>query len=203
MIFGKSKLEFNVGLFVVVGLLVLATFILLIGKVNVMTSGYRVDIIFNFVNGVKNGSPVRFAGVDTGVVKTVELYYSSKENRNKVKVVCWLRKDIKIPADSTVWVNTLGLLGEQYIEIMSGQDHSNFLAEGSEITGRDPVPMHELGAMAKDMISNLNRGIMRIENREGTVGKLLYDDSLYDELNDLVRDLRKHPWKLFWKGKSK
>ena len=33
------------------------------------------------------------------------------------------------------------------------------------------------------------------------MGKLLYDDTIYNELEALVIDLRKHPWKLFWKTK--
>jgi hypothetical protein len=40
-------------------------------------------------------------------------------------------------------------------------------------------------------------------NKEGTIGKLLYDDTIYKELEALAVDLRKHPWKLFWKTKEK
>jgi phospholipid/cholesterol/gamma-HCH transport system substrate-binding protein len=203
MIFGKTKLEFKVGLFVVMGLVILAIFLMLIGKINTITSGYNVNMIFNFANGVKNGAPVRFAGVDIGVVKNVELYYSSKESKTKVKVISWLRNDIRIPPDSTVWVNTLGLLGEQYIEIMPGMDYSNFLSEGSEILGKDPVPMHEVNSLVRNIATNLNESIQRVENKEGTIGKLLYDDSIYVELDAMVKDLRKNPWKLFYKTKEK
>jgi hypothetical protein len=35
------------------------------------------------------------------------------------------------------------------------------------------------------------------------VGKLLYDDKIYNELDAMITDLRKHPWKLFFKGKEK
>ena len=38
---------------------------------------------------------------------------------------------------------------------------------------------------------------------KGTIGKLLYDDTLYQELEGLVADVRRHPWKLFWKGEDK
>jgi phospholipid/cholesterol/gamma-HCH transport system substrate-binding protein len=203
MIFGKTKLEFKVGLFVIAGLVLLAIFLMLIGKIHTTAAGYKVSILFNFGNGVKSGAPVRFAGVDIGVVKEVDLYYSSQESKSKVRVTCWLRKDIKIPTGSTVWVNSLGLLGEQYIEIMPGKDYSNCLAEGEEIRGEDPVPMHEIGLLAKNIAVSLNEGVKRIEDKEGTIGKLLYDDTIYNDLSAMVKDLRQNPWKLFWKGKGR
>ena len=203
MIFGKSRLELKVGIFVFVGLVVLVTFILLIGDFKTWTSGYKVNFIFKFTNGVKIGAPVRFAGVDVGEVKDIEFIFAPQENKTKVQIIGWIKKEIKIPLDSTIWVNTLGLLGEKYIEIMPGEDYKNFLNEGQVLTGRDPVAMHEVAELAKKIASDLADGIVKIKNKEGTVGKLLYDDALYKELEALITDIRKHPWKLFWKTKEK
>ena len=63
MIFGKTKLELKVGFFVFIGLLILIIFILSIGGFKTWSSGYHINLSFNFVNGVKVGAPVRFAGV--------------------------------------------------------------------------------------------------------------------------------------------
>jgi hypothetical protein len=100
-------------------------------------------------------------------------------------------------------VNTLGLLGEKYIEIMPGKDYSNFLAPKQTLVGVDPIPMQEVSVLAKGIAQNLNEGLLKIINKEGTVGKLLYDDTIYKELEALVVDIRKHPWKLFWKTREK
>ena len=51
MIFGKSKLELKVGIFVFIALAALVIFVLSIGGVKTWTLGYRVNFIFNFVNG--------------------------------------------------------------------------------------------------------------------------------------------------------
>jgi len=98
---------------------------------------------------------------------------------------------------------------------------------GVTLVGIDPLATHEMVRMAKDIITNLNEGIAKIKNKEGTLGKLLYDDTLYKEIEaaitykngtigrfiyddsvykeveSLVIDLRQHPWKLFWKAKEK
>ncbi|TBR16663.1 hypothetical protein EPO66_04280 [bacterium] len=87
--------------------------------------------------------------------------------------------------------------------------------------------MDELMDTAKGIVDNLNESILKIKNgegslgkllyddtlyrelesaiksREGTVGKFFYDDSIYKETEALIQDLRKHPWKLFWKTKEK
>lgn len=210
MIFGKSKLELKVGAFVFLGLVILVTFILLIGDIKTWRSGYSVSFSFNFINGVKIGAPVRFSGVDVGEVKDIKFIPVPEENKIKVEVVGWLKNEVKIPADSTVWVNTLGLLGEKYIEIMPGKDFTHFIETGQSLTGTDPIAMHEVAQLAKDITNDIDDAIVKIKNQEGTVGKLLYDDAMYKELlavvkevDALVVDLRQHPWKLFWKGKEK
>ena len=203
MIFGKTKLEMKVGIFVFVGLIILVIFILSIGGVKTWASGYKVNFIFNFVNGVKTGAPVRFAGVDSGVVKSIKVFYDSKNLSTKVRITCWVNRNANIPLDSKIWVNTLGLLGEKYIEIIPGNDYSKLLAEGENLAGEDPLPMNDIMKTAKNITDNINTGIQKIVNKEGTVGKLLYDDKIYNELEATVTDIRKNPWKLFWKTKEK
>lgn len=203
MIFGKTKLELKVGFFVFIGLFILVTFILSLGGFRTWTSGYRVKFIFNFANGIKLGAPVRFAGIDTGEVKEINFFFAPEEEKTKVEVVCWVSKEIKIPLDSTIWVNTLGLLGEKYIEIMPGKDYSVCLKPNCSMVGIDPIAMHEVVRLAKDIAENWDEAITRINKEEGTIGKLLYDDTIYKELEALIMDVRKHPWKLFWKTKEK
>jgi phospholipid/cholesterol/gamma-HCH transport system substrate-binding protein len=203
MIFGKTKLEFKVGLFVFVGIILLGVFVLSIGGFKTWTSGYRISFIFDFVNGVKRGAPVRFAGVDIGVVKDLQFYFEPQENKTKIKVLCWLKKDARIPADSTIWVNTLGLLGEKYVEIMPGKDYTTLYAQGLEFRGVDPLAMHEIMRMANDIASDFKVTMDKIRSGEGTVGKLLMDDSIYQNLEYMSADLRSNPWKLLFKGKEK
>ncbi len=203
MIFGKTKLELKVGAFVFCGLIILSIFILSIGKVKTWASGYRFNCVFNFVNGVKLGAPVRFSGVDVGEVKKIEFFKPSGEEKDKVKVICFVKNKIKIPVDSSIWVNTLGLLGEKYIEIMPGNDAKNFVAHDQNIKGTDPMAMQEIGEMAKKIALDLDASLVKIKNGEGTVGKLIVNDSIYNNLDALTEDLKKNPWKLFYKGKEK
>jgi len=203
MIFGKTKLELKVGIFVFIGLLILVVFVLSIGGFKTWSSGHRLNLLFNFVNGVKIGAPVRFAGVDIGEVKRINLEFRSEENRTEVSLEVWVKDNVRIPPDSKVLINTLGLLGEKYVEIIPGKDYANALKENQSLIGVDPVPTHEIFSKADNIMNNLDTGISRIVNKEGTLGKLLYDDTIYNELEALVTDVRKNPWKLLIKAKEK
>ncbi|RJP28152.1 MAG: MCE family protein [Candidatus Omnitrophota bacterium] len=204
MIFGKTKLEMKVGIFVFLGIVILSVFVLSLGGFRTWTSGYEVSFIFNFVNGIKVGAPVRFAGVDVGEVKNITFVApNNPTDPIKTNIRCWVNKNIKIPMDSTIWVNTLGLLGEKYLEIMPGKDYANTLAKGASLDGEDPLPMHEVVKLANNIATNLDESIAKINHGQGTVGKLLYDDAIYKEIEALSMDLRRNPWKLFWKTKEK
>jgi phospholipid/cholesterol/gamma-HCH transport system substrate-binding protein len=201
MLFGKTKLELKVGVFVFFGLIILMVFVLSIGGFKTWSSGYRVKLVFNFINGVKIGAPVRFAGLDVGQVKQIKLIPIDGE-KTRVEITGWVKKEVKIPVDSTVWVNTLGLLGEKYVEIIPGTNAKELILPGQLLVGKDPVAMHEVGELAKRIVDDLDAVIVKIKRGEGTLGKLITDDTIYTEMESLVLDLKKHPWKLFWKGKE-
>lgn len=202
MIFGKTTVELKVGIFVFIGIAILAMFVLFIGDWKAWASGYRFNFIFNFANGVKIGAPVRFSGVDVGEVKEINFIFSPEEQKTKIQIVSTVRKSVKIPADSAVWVNTLGLLGEKYIEIMPGKDYNNCLAKNSTLAGVDPVPMQEITKLATNIARNLNDSIEKIKNKEGTLGKLIYEEAIYNDLEAFAHDIRQHPWKLFIRTKD-
>ena len=62
---------------------------------------------------------------------------------------------------------------------------------------------------AEQSLSELHNTIARtnsimdsIETQEGTVGKLLYNDEMYNEVLAFIKDIKAHPWKLLKKSKS-
>jgi phospholipid/cholesterol/gamma-HCH transport system substrate-binding protein len=221
MEFGTSKQELKVGIFVAVGLVMLVVAILLVGNFQTWRHGYVVTVRFSFIDGVKVGAPVRFAGVAVGEVKDLKFTTLETNNVTVVDVNCWIHNDIRIPGDSSPLINTMGLLGEKYIEIMPGKDVTAFWSERQIVEGINPLPMHEVSRVAYDILTKLGQSIEHITRGEGTLGKLLYDESLYNEMNAfvvdtkkdlsllindadfLVKDVQQNPWKLLFKPKEK
>ncbi len=199
MLFGKTRLELKVGIFVFIGMVILIVFILSIGGFKTWSEGYQVVFSFDFVNGVKIGAPVRYAGVDVGQVKEIN-FRRDDLNETKVDIVSWVKKEVRIPMDSAVWINTLGLLGEKYVEIMPGTELKNFAKAGTLLEGHTPIAMHEVGDSMKKIIDDIDGMIKEIKAGQGTIGKLFIDDAVYNELEALVLDLKSHPWKLLLKN---
>ncbi|MFH1441327.1 MAG: MlaD family protein [Candidatus Omnitrophota bacterium] len=198
MLFGKTKLELKVGIFVFIGIVVLVIFVLSIGGFKTWSEGYRVGFSFDFVNGVKIGAPVRYAGVDIGQIKEIN-FRRNDLNETKVDIVGWVKKEVQIPVDSTIWINTLGLLGEKYIEVMPGKELNNFVKANTVLEGHNPIAMHEVSDLIKNIVDDIDDLIVQIKTGQGTIGKLFVDDAIYNEVESLVLDLKSHPWKLFWK----
>ena len=203
MNFGKTKLELKVGIFVFIGLTILVVFVLSIGGFRTWSSGYRIELVFNFINGVKIGAPVRFAGVDVGEVEKIDLKFEPDKNHTEVHLKAWISDKVHIPPDSQVLINTLGLLGEKYVEIIPGENYAAALKEGQYLAGIDPIPTHEIFRRVDNIMNNLDTGITRIIDKRGTLGKLLYDDTVYNELEAFVTDVRKNPWKLLVRTREK
>lgn len=218
------KMEFKVGIFVFIGLVILVIFVLMIGDFRIINPGYTFKVSFSFANGIKMSAPVRLAGVEVGEVRGVEIGYDEQTKRPLVLIDVWVQKDSKIPIDSRVWVNMLGLLGEKYIEIIPGQNYKNLLTSGSLIKGEDPVSIQELTDLSRAIalqvsdtvedvavtlnklnttLDSINVVLGRVKEGQGTVGKLFFDDSLYNNIDEMFSDLKKHPWKLLYRSKEK
>jgi phospholipid/cholesterol/gamma-HCH transport system substrate-binding protein len=49
------------------------------------------------------------------------------------------------------------------------------------------------------MATDAQSMMARVKQGQGTAGALLKDEALYDDLSELVRDLKHNPWKILWK----
>lgn len=227
----KSKLELKVGLFIFLSIVIFTVFIFKIGNLKDYGRGYSLRFVFGNVSGVKTGSPVRFSGVDIGEISRVNVIEDKQNKDTKIELIASIRRSLSIPQDSSAYVSTLGLLGEKYIEIVPPVEVKSFLKPGDTLYGVDPIRtqhwIDEAERIAKDLqeiIQKLKVGegtagkllnddrlyeeltglISDIRQaKKGTIGKLLYEDRLYQELEALISDLRRHPWKLFWKTKER
>lgn len=188
--------EVKVGIFILVGFVILLLMIFSIGDIYFIRPGYHIKVAFNFANGIAKSAPVRLAGIDVGEIDDLKVYYDSKEQKTKVELSAWIkRNDILIESDARVVVNTLGILGEKYLEIFPGKN-KDFLKDGAVLSGKDPVSMEDMTSQFKQLADSFTVVMDRLKNGEGTVGKFLTDDSIYNNLEEFTADIKANPWKL-------
>jgi phospholipid/cholesterol/gamma-HCH transport system substrate-binding protein len=192
--------ELKVGIFIAMGILIFFIIVFSIGDVYIIKKGYHIKTVFTFANGITESAPVRLAGVHVGQIDEITIFFDETDNRTKVRLLAWIQdEDMKIPQDSMALINTLGLLGEKYLEIFPGTDAASFLNDGDEIVGRDSIAT-ELLAQKFDKLADATNTVMgRLRDGEGTIGKLLVEEKIYQDLEAFVEDIKKHPWKLLHK----
>jgi phospholipid/cholesterol/gamma-HCH transport system substrate-binding protein len=127
----RSKNDFWVGLFVVIGLG--AVLFLALQSANLLSlnfdSNYKVTAKFDNIGGLKPKAAIKSAGVVVGRVESIT--FDDKTFQAKVTMV--MQNRFAFPKDSSLKILTSGLLGEQYIGIAAGADEKN-LVQGDQIS---------------------------------------------------------------------
>ncbi len=196
--------ELKVGIFIAAAIIIFFIIVFSIGDVYLVRKGYYINVTFNFANGIRKSAPVRLAGVNVGQVDKIDIYFDKKEEKTKVRLVVWVDNDkIKIEKNSMMFINTLGLLGEKYLEIFPGTVEAGFLRDKDVIKGQDPISTQAITDKLMKIADLAEAIMMRLEEGKGTIGKLLVEEKIYDDLASFVEDIKKHPWKLLHKTKEK
>lgn len=187
-----SKLK--AGIVITIALLVLFFTVFFAGGLEDMLSP-KTDIQAKIkdVKGLRNGSPVWIAGVEIGSVKNMKLH----EEHGTI-ITMSIRQDLLnfIKKDSVATVQTMGLLGDKYVELSAGSHQAMPIAKGDVIEGKSQLEIKDLvdasaGSISKitDIVDKLDTFLEKIEKSEGTVGKLINDPAVYQNLSDSTKKL--------------
>ncbi len=186
----RNGRELRVGLLVVGAVLVLALGALLIGKdEKIFGRKARYWIRFESVSGLRVGNPVQLNGVVVGRVAKIVL----PEDMGQNQITVWVSIDRdyarRVRGDSSARLNTLGLLGDRYVEIHSGSpDFPQIPIEG-EIPAAGGTNVDELLASGEDVMQNvvsishsLSNILQRIDRGEGVLGEITSKNVESDKL---------------------
>lgn len=189
-----SKLK--VGMVLTIAILLLIFTVFFAGGIEKMfTPEIQIKAQIRDVRGLRNNSPVWVSGIEVGSVKSIDLHV----NYGTVVTISINRDLAKhIRKDSTASVQTMGLLGDKYIEISMGSAAADPIMPGDTIKGIEQV---EIKDMVKAVFTALDRTTEFIEGLEGFIkkfektaagianSKFLTDPQLYDNLQETSRSL--------------
>lgn len=159
----KRKIELSIGIFVLIGLILLAVMIIGFGDYQYVGERYTIYAIFNYISGVVEGAPVRYAGVDVGkVLKPVILV--TEDGHTKVRLGLGINKSVGVKKDSEAVINSLGIIGEKYVELFPGSPGAPMLKPGDEIQGIDPIALEAVMSSAQRVLTKLDGALSSISN---------------------------------------
>ena len=194
----------RLGAFIVATLAILVVGIFIIGgKQYLFSPTYRLKTQFDNVMGLDTGADVRVGGVHSGTVRTIELPHKPGE---KVLIVVDLDKSTHeiIKRDSVATIETEGLLGNQYLAISFGSATAPDVRDGDTIASIPPLDMAGLFQKASIILdssqaaiqnatraaANLDSITAKINRGQGTVGALVNDKQLYNNLSQTTSTMR-------------
>ena len=216
----KTNLETRLGLFFALALIAGVVILELAGTRDLFNKGYPVRARFDNIQELKEGDPVKMAGVEVGHVQKIALA------ENKVEVVISVKREASVRTDSKASIKFVGLMGQNYISLTFGSTDApkasanalleteeqadlnslmvklqnvaegvegltqNFSGENfSNLLGPFTEFIKENSPRLSAILGNLQTISTRIAQGEGTVGRMISDDTLYFSALNTVSNL--------------
>ncbi len=191
--------ELRVGILATLSFVILAAALVLIsGGRGIFTPKYTIRTHLPNASGLRKGSLVWLAGVEVGSVDQVRISRSDHPDR-AVEVVMKIEQTYQdsIRRDSQAALGSIGLLGDKYIEISRGSQSSPALSENGEIDGSAPPDIkrviqgtNDLMANVGDLVDKVKEITGKVNVREGTLGKLINDPTIFNNLTGASKELQ-------------
>jgi phospholipid/cholesterol/gamma-HCH transport system substrate-binding protein len=137
------SLELKVGILILAAVVILGGFVFVLGNFSV-SKGYKLYVDFNFSGAIQAGAPVKVSGIKVGKIEDVSFLGGDVDpktgRRVEVRITIWVQERVKnaVREDAEFFVNTAGVLGEQYLEIVPGTWDKPPLGEEKYVIGVDP-----------------------------------------------------------------
>ncbi|HRZ40665.1 MAG TPA: MlaD family protein [Candidatus Omnitrophota bacterium] len=178
--------ETRIGIFVVVVAVILAVLTWKASDLDISRSGsYEIKVHFRNVDGVALNAPVTLNGLEVGRVSGIELLYGPE---TKVEVILRLNEEARLHHGARAFVKNLGLLGEKYVGLTSGDDTKPFLTAGELIQGDEPASFERLLSEGDKIAKNLEQITSEINERLKVNSQVI--DNILLNMNDSLSNVK-------------
>ncbi len=191
----NNRKAVTVGIFIFLGLAIFIVGVLTLGgQKKTFEKKFLVKAVFTDVGGLQSGNNVWFSGVKVGTIKKISITGNSH-----VEVLMSIENKVKnfIKKDAKAKISSEGFIGNKIIVIYGGGMQTPEVEENDVLGVEKGLNTDEIMATFQennknllDITGNFKLITKRIESGQGTVGKLLKDESLVNNLEAAVSQLR-------------
>ncbi len=187
--------KIRLGIFISLGIIVFIIAIYFIGEKQQLFRGtFRISGVFKDVAGLQAGGNVRLSGINVGTVDNI-IIISDTSVRVEVLIDESTRKFIK--KDAVASIGSEGLIGNKILIINPGTGGKKEIENNDVIGTVQPINMDDILLSLKNTIdntsnitSNLSKITSSIESGEGTIGRLLMDKTLSQNVDSSIVNLK-------------
>jgi len=187
--------QLRVGIMVIVSLILFAVAGFFVsGQVGFFTRHYILKAYLPTAGDLREGAQVRLAGISVGNVSKIGISpYPDRLRAVEVDLKIARTYQNEIRADSVASVETVGLLGDSYVDITRGTPGKEVVADGGAVQTAEKADVAAVMQNTNEVILNLNALSAKLDDittqiqaGKGSMGKLLYDETLYNKMNATV-----------------
>jgi phospholipid/cholesterol/gamma-HCH transport system substrate-binding protein len=192
----SSAFKIKLGLFMTIGLFLFVIAIFIIGKQkNLFNPVFKLITTFYNVSGLEVGSNIRFSGINIGTIDNIQII-----NDSTVKVEMLIVKRVQqfIKSDCVASIGTSGIIGDRILVISQGTSDAPVARDGQRIRSKEPVETDEImesilattdnAAIISDQLVEI---LFKINSGQGTLGRLIQDTVIAENLNQTILNLKK------------
>jgi phospholipid/cholesterol/gamma-HCH transport system substrate-binding protein len=191
----STNQKIKLGIFVIIGSLFFIIAIYFIGnKKDMFNETIQISAVFKNVNGLQHGNNVRFSGINVGTVKKIVIV-----NDSLIRVDMLIEEDISshIKKDAMASIGSDGLVGNMIVNIIPGKKSNEMVKDGDVILSENKTSTDEIlktinstSENAKLITDNLVKITNQINSRKGTIGMLINDTVMSDDLKQTIYNLK-------------
>jgi len=191
----SQKYKIRLGMFVAGGLALFILAIFIIGKQkNLFNPVFKLTTTFYNVSGLQVGNNIRFSGINVGTVDNIIII-----NDSTVRVDMLIRKEVHqfIKSDCEVAIGSEGLIGDRLLIITQGSNDAKLSKEGQRLESTEPVETDAIMASLEVSAANaevityqLAEIMVKINKGKGTLGRLIQDTTIAENLNQTIENLK-------------
>ncbi len=190
----ESKRALTVGAFVLLGIVIFVTGVLVLGgKQNKFTRNIRINSLFDNVGGLKVGNNVWFSGVKIGTVRRI--YFV---NNRQVEVEMNIQQSAQefIRKDATASISSEGFIGNKLVMIAGGNPRTAQVEDGDRLRAAAALSTDEIMETLQENNRNLLKVttdfksiVDKVARGKGIIGAALTDESAEKDFRSVMANL--------------
>ena len=183
----KSRLEIKVGLFVFVGLALLALLLIQFSKgTSFFESTYVLRLHATNVGGLKTRAAVLLAGVQVGSVADIQLAGDGKS----VTILLKTYKRFKIYSDARFVIEQSGFLGDQYVAIIPTLNQGHLLENNEDVPCQEPFNLQEVARSASGFMQRIDETAKKLDASVSDLQRVVLNEQTLTNFSAAIGNMR-------------
>ena len=183
----KSRLEIKVGLFVLIGLVLLAVLLIMFSKGASLIHGtYELRMTASNVGDLKERAGVLLAGVQVGTVSDIEL----ADDGRSVTIVLKIYNQSKIYHDARFVIEMSGFLGDKYVSVIPTSNAPPVLVNGDNVECQEPFNLQEVARSTSGFIKRIGDTAQKLDDSVTDLRRVVLNTQTLTNFTMAVNNMR-------------